>query len=338
MIVNKSKLQEALEIVKPGLANKEIIEQSTSFAFTKGCVVTYNDEISISHPVEGLEIEGAVKADKLYPLLAKIKKEEIDISIKKNELLLKSGRITAGLPLQSEITLPLDEEIAEKKKWKLLPVNFIKAVDLCKEACGTDMSKPILTCVHISQKGFVEASDNLRMCRWNLGEELPVKTFLLPASSAVQIVRLYPIKISEGNGWIHFKTDQGTVLSCRIWDDKYKDLSQFLILKGVRLLLPKTIEEMLDRASIFAKMDHILDEAVVVSLADNRFKMKAETDEGWFEEEVNIKYNRQSIFFTVTPYLLRNILKETSVCEFTGDKLKFEGESWVYLAVLRHEE
>ena len=338
MIVNKSKLQEALEIVRPGLANKEIIEQATSFAFTGGCVVTYNDEISISHPVEGLEVEGAVKADKLYPLLAKIKKEEIDIFVKKGELILKSGNISAGLPLQSEITLPLDEEIAEKKKWKLTPVNFIRAIDFCKESCGTDMSKPILTCVHINQQGFIEASDNLRMCRWEIGEELPVKTFLLPASSAVQVVRLNPIKISEGNGWIHFKTNQGTILSCRIWDDKYADLSRFLILKGVRVLLPKTVEEILDRASIFTKMDHVLDEAVVVSLADNKFKMRAETDAGWFEEQVNIKYDKQPIFFTVTPYLLRNILKETSACEFTGDKLKFEAKGWIYLAVLRHHE
>ena len=66
MKVNKEKLRQALEIVRPGLANKEVIEQATSFAFMDGRVVTYNDEISISHPVEGIEIEGAVKADQLY--------------------------------------------------------------------------------------------------------------------------------------------------------------------------------------------------------------------------------------------------------------------------------
>ena len=56
MKTNKTKLQTALEIVKPGLANKEIIEQSTSFAFLKGKVVTYNDEVSISHPLKGIEL------------------------------------------------------------------------------------------------------------------------------------------------------------------------------------------------------------------------------------------------------------------------------------------
>ena len=48
MKINKKELQEALERVKPGLASRELIEQSTSFAFMRDRVVTYNDEISIS--------------------------------------------------------------------------------------------------------------------------------------------------------------------------------------------------------------------------------------------------------------------------------------------------
>ena len=55
--MKKNDLVEALEVVKPGLANKDLIEQTTSFAFINGNVVTYNDEISISSPIEDLEIE-----------------------------------------------------------------------------------------------------------------------------------------------------------------------------------------------------------------------------------------------------------------------------------------
>jgi len=54
MKINKNELKNALEIVKPGLANKEIIDQSTSFAFMNDCIVTYNDEISVSHPVKDI--------------------------------------------------------------------------------------------------------------------------------------------------------------------------------------------------------------------------------------------------------------------------------------------
>ena len=72
MKINKVELQEALEKVKPGLASRELIEQSTSFAFMGDRVVTYNDEISISHPVKNLDVTGAVKAQTLYAFLNKI--------------------------------------------------------------------------------------------------------------------------------------------------------------------------------------------------------------------------------------------------------------------------
>ncbi len=68
IVISKKKLQEALEIVKPGLSNNEIIEQTTSFAFIDGRVITYNDELSISCPVEELNVQGAVKAEELYQI------------------------------------------------------------------------------------------------------------------------------------------------------------------------------------------------------------------------------------------------------------------------------
>jgi len=92
MKIEKSKLQEALRIVEPGLAEKEIpyLEQSKSFAFVGGKIITYNDEISISHPIEGWgDIEGVIQAKKLYDLLSKLSAKELDIFInKKSEMII----------------------------------------------------------------------------------------------------------------------------------------------------------------------------------------------------------------------------------------------------------
>jgi len=335
MIIDKAKLQEALEIVKPGLANKEIVEQFTSFAFINGRIVTYNDEISISHPVENLEIEGAVKADKLYPLLSKIKKDEVEIDIVKNEIILKSGKIKAGLSMQSEVTLPLDEEIAQRKKWKALPENFVKFLNFAAGSCSRDSTKSIY-CVHVQEKGFIEGTDNYRLTKCDLSIQMPVKTFLIPAPSALQVVRVNPTKIAEGNGWIHFKNDFGTQISCRLFsEDEFQDTSNFSSLKGIRLVLPKTIRDALDRASVFSKMDNPLEEEVIISISDRRFKMRAEASTGWYEEEINLKYNGNPLVFAITPSLLKGILAETGVCEYTKNKLKFEGEGWFHITALR---
>ena len=332
--MKKQNLLTALETVKPGLAAKEMIEQSTSFAFMNGRVVTYNDEISLSHPVEDLEIEGAIQADELYKLLNKLKEDEIEVEIKGGELLLKSGKTKAGLTLQQEITLPL-EEIGETGKWKTLPEGFLNHIRFAMTCCSRDMSRPVLTCVHVSKEGVIEGSDGFRITRCQLEEQMPIKTFLLPVSAAVQVIRIKPTKIATGDGWIHFKTDEDTILSCRVFEDTFPDTAPFLKVEGVEIVLPKQIDEILDRAAVFAKRDHFLDEVVTITIGDKHITVKSKSDAGWFKESARMRYSDKPITFSITPYLLQDILKETNVCVMCEDRLKFEGAGWEHITTLR---
>src|SRR5690554_5571655 len=122
--VKKAELQAALEKVKPGLADRELIEQATSFAFMNGRVVTYNDEISISHPVQDLDVEGAIKAEALYSFLNRVKQDIITIDVDDNQVKIKAGRSKAGLVLEKEVKLPV-EEVGEIGKWMPLPEGFV---------------------------------------------------------------------------------------------------------------------------------------------------------------------------------------------------------------------
>ena len=88
--MNRKELLGALSAVRPGLANKEVMEQSCSFVFDGGMVCTYNDEIAVSHPVpEG--ISGAVRASELFSLLSKFPDEEIGVEVTEAELVV-SGK------------------------------------------------------------------------------------------------------------------------------------------------------------------------------------------------------------------------------------------------------
>jgi len=333
--MNKTELQKALEIVKPGLANKEMIEQSNSFAFMKGRVVTYNDEISISHPVEGLEIEGAIQAEELYKLLGKIKKDEIEITTKGNEIILESGRAKAGLTLQQEIKLPL-EEIGEQGKWEKLPENFLKHMKFAMAACSHNMHKPALTCVYVNED-IIEAADGYRIARCQLEEKMPVRTFLIPATSVVELIKLELEMIADGEGWVHFQTDEGTIISCRVFEDKFPECSHFMNVEGVPITFPKTINEVLDRAAVFSKRDHFLDEHIIITLEDKRLKVSSESDSGWFEEDINTKYDGDPVTFSIIPYLLKDILAETLTCTLGENRLKFKGVNWEYLSMLGNE-
>ena len=335
MKINKAELQQALEKVKPGLANKEIIEQSTSFAFVDDKVITYNDEISISHPVKGLNITGAIKADEFYQFLNRIpqKQEEINIEQEENQLLVTAKRAKAGFVLQKEIVLPI-EEIGEITKWKKLPEGFIEGLDFCRLSCSKDMSRPVLTCLHIQKNGMIEASDGFQLTTCQLAKGVPVASFLFPASLAAILSRYSITQIAEGTGWVHFQTDDGTILSCRIFSENYPEVSRILAVEGTTIKLPAKLNKVLERAEIFAKKEFDRDTEVTVQIADEHMQISARSDFGWFKESLRIQYKEDPIAFRIHPGFLARMLDKVQKGVVGHDRIKFEGENWAHVLIL----
>jgi DNA polymerase III sliding clamp (beta) subunit (PCNA family) len=336
MKLNKEELKKALELVKPGLANKEVIEQSTAFAFINGRVVTYNDEISVSHPIAGLEITGAIRAEELYKFLAKVKTEEIDVTLNGEEIQLKAGRATSGFTLITEIRLPLEEEIVTTGKWFKLPEKFLEFLRFTATGCSSNMSDPKLTCVHINKAGFIESSDNMRITHCTLPKELPIVTCLIPATSVNTIVKLNPVKVSEGNGWVHFRTADDTVISCRTFKETFVDTAKYLgETKGVKIELPAKLKEILDLAIIFTSKEQGIEPTVDIELDGKFITVKSQSESSWFKERAQVKYAGEPIAFTIVPNLLKDILSHTNECLLAGSLLYFKGDDWTYITSLR---
>ncbi len=338
MKINKMDLQNALEKVKPGLAGKEIIEQSTSFAFMGDRVVTYNDEISISHPVKGLDVSGAVKAQALYSFLSKIKRDEIDIAWEENQVVIKAGKSKAGLVLEQEVKLPV-EEIGDIGKWKKLPAEILDALKFCHSCCSKDMSRPVLTCVYVGGDS-VQASDTFQIVKYNLDKKIPVKGFLIPASAVRELIK-YDIKeIAEGQGWYHFKTDDGTIFSSRVFDGEFPAIDKFLEFNGVEISFPKTATQALDRARIFSKGSFNADnlETVEIEVNDGEIKFFARDESGWFEERIKTKYKGEKIKFIAGVEFFINLLDQAPTCIYGEDRVKFSGEKWTHVVAVTAEE
>ena len=340
MKINKEELKHALEIVKPGLANKEIIEQSTSFAFVNGCVVTYNDEISISHPITDLDITGAIKAEELYKFLAKIKNEEIDITKnEKQEIVLKAGKAISGFTLIEEIKLPLDEEISVKNKWFKLPEKFIEFLKFAVMGCSSDASDPKLICVHINKNGFIESCDNLRIIHCKLDNELPIDTCLIPATSINTLIKANPTKVSEGNGWVHFRTKEGTIISCRTFKETFVDTSKYLKnIKGKKIVFPKSLNEVLDKAIIFTNKEQGIVDTIDIEISENIITIKSKSDSSWFREKIKIHYTGEPIVFSIKASMLKDIVAYTDECILNKNILYFQTEDWTYLTTLSIKE
>jgi hypothetical protein len=225
----------------------------------------------------------------------------------------------------------------QKFKWKELPTGFVEAADFARDACSKDMSKPVLTCVSIAEDGRVESSDNYRVLRYTLEGGMPVPGFLLPGVSAGTVTKLNPVKIAKTPGWVHFQTEEGTEISCRVFEnDKFPTIEHVLNFEGVDIQLPKTLSEVLERAAVFSKRDFQLDETMTVTIGAKRLVIRSEDPgKGWFEESVNLKYEGPEMEFLITPYLVKNILSQTGMIKIGTQQMKFQGERWEYVAMLK---
>lgn len=339
-IVNREELLYALEQVKPGVAAKEIIEQTTSFSFLGDAVATYNDEISISHPlVSDIPIYGAVKAEELYSLLSKLTGETIAIEVTEGELVINAKNVTAGLTLQNEVLLPL-KEISLSDDWKPIPEKFNQALRFCLPAITTDMSFPALSCVNIRLDGVVEASDNFRLSRYDMDKKMTVPTFLLPGKSARTLINFDVIEISDGKGWKHFKTKEGTIFSARVFEGNFPDTEATGVVnvEGVAVTLPQTLADVMERAAIFAKREHKLDAEAIITIADKKIKVESQSDYGWFSEERNIRHAGEPVTFVIQPEFLHEILSKLTSCIIGMHAIKFTGEGWEHIIRLKEME
>jgi DNA polymerase III sliding clamp (beta) subunit (PCNA family) len=351
MKINREELKDALAIVKPGLASKDLLEQTTSFAFMGNRVVTYNDRISISHPIEGIDITGVVKAEELYGLLSKLKKEEIEIDFDeteaKIELIVKCGRLNAGLRLETEIQLPIEEEIGHLELWEeISDPNFLKYLSFAMNTCSNDLSQPKLTAVAIQENGSILGCDGFRLLEC-YGEKIFPKDILIPAKSVSEVVKLKPTEWILSKDWVHFRNSADTIISCRLFNMTYIEQPQIdTVLDfeegGEAIEFPTAIDEMLERVSQFSKRDFVFDEVVTVDISDGKLVLSATSGDtgSWANEKRSVSY-KGNVSFSITPVLLRDIIKETRSFGLSPDldKAKFTPESgeWEYVIMLRKQ-
>ena len=321
--MNRKELLEALSVVRPGLASKEIVEQSCSFVFDGGRVCTYNDEIAVSHPVpEG--ISGAVRAGELFSLLSKFPDEEIGVEVTESELVVSGKKRKAGIALQSKIKIPLDALKAEKE-WKPLPEGFGDALEFCGMSVGQDMTKPLLTCIHVKGE-MVESCDNHRIGRWTLAQSVPDE-LLIMGTAAKRLLSYKATEYAVSKEWAHFRNEAQAVFSVRVFEGQYPDLSKFLAVEGFRLELPTELPEILERAEV---MMEEVDGTAEIALAEKHLTVRTKGPVGWFEEDARVRYDGEPVSFRIPPRFLREISGRLRSVEVCGGLLKFQGDNFVH--------
>lgn len=340
MKIERETLLGLLTALEPGLDAKDVIEHASSFVFAKGEIRTYNDQVAARVPfVEGLE--GAVEAEKLLKLVRGMKAKELEVrlSADKSELLVSAGKASAGLtiePIQADWLAAM--ELPEEKAWKPLPPDFADAVRQCLFSTASDMTKPVLTCVHLTPT-HIESCDNFRATRRVLAKKGP--TGNVPASAMRRILDRSPEEWAVGSGWIHFRLrstwaeEDRVVLSSRLFTgEAFPDLGPIFEVKGKSVVLPEGVEGVVARASVFAQGDFSNDVKVTVTIAPGEVMVRGKGPKGWYKEKEKTDWKGKELRFDVHPVLFADMLKILQTITVGDGQLKLEGEGLTHILVL----
>lgn len=336
MIIQRGALLAKLNEARIGLAQKPTTEQSNCFAFAGGKLTAYNGEIMCRLP-NPLDFDAVVNATDLIEILAKIPDEDIEITLRGDEIRvsdLKRKR-KAGITCTTEVTMPLDS-VPAPEKYTRMGDGVLTALQQAARTCGTEDTQYLITCVHITPD-LVEGFDNSRMLRVTAPTGFP-SDVLIPATTVMLLEGLEITKVALADGWCHFKTAGGTEISARASNQPFvKNIDAvFRMNDESSLTLPSNLAEMIERAEVFHNGG--FDATVGIRLADGELLITSRKEGGWYREKKRIKYEGRALAFDINPKFLVEVLKRTRDVLVDDRKLKIEIGGLQFVAGLKPKE
>jgi hypothetical protein len=331
MKINRKEFQTLLERVRPGLASKEIIEQSTSYVFKDGQVFTYNDSVAVSAPLpngKALGLEGAIEATRLYKVISDdvVTADELEVEMTDKHLKLQAPRREAKVARESKVTLPL-EELKYPMKWIKINPEITEAIRACLFSVGKDMTRPKLTCIHITPDK-IESCDDFRATVYPMDTQIN-DPIMLPGAAARTLIGYKITGYNETGGWLHFiEGDTGIIFSTRTYSEDYPNLDAMLEEPGETYKLPDDISALLTGAGVFADGDYSFDERVQLSLKKGELVVKGIDDYGQFTGSSRMRYKGEPVSVYVNPDILREIVDKAGEMGVGENLLVFSTESF----------
>lgn len=311
-------------------------------AIDGGYLVSYNDAVSIMHPLPELgDISGSIDGRKLFELLGRMPASSgsdpvLDLDMRDGELLVSCARTkTRASFFVAQVSLPISE-IDQTGDYAALPDGFTRDLALVAAAgARTDVSRHVLMCVRLSGD-VVEASDGYRMARLVLAEDV-LPSMLLPISSAELVASSGATSIALGGTgeWVRFRTDEGTVVCARTASGTYPRLDDLYEVPGRAIALPEALRATIDRALVFARRDNRIDEEIQVTMAPGKIVVRSSYGGGKFSETVANRGQDVEGSFSIHPSFLMAALDGKSSCVLGESRIKFSTNSWAHVIALR---
>lgn len=323
--VKRTELIAQLEAVRGGLAQRDIIEQATCFAFKGGKVFTFNDEVACwgPCPLGDLSDDGfALSAARILRLLPQMPDETLEVELRAGQLSIRGRNRRSKLRVEEKLTLPLDKVVAPKKgDWKPLPDTFAEAVSLVEGCASTDEAKQTLTYVHMTAK-YIEATDNEQMARYRM--KLPAsEDHLIRCAGLKAAAQADPNQMAETDGWVWFRNGDGAAFACRRHQtEDWATLDQFMDdSSGEAAALPTGLGPAAMRAQVFSS-ENVESDLVRLDLVEGKVKITGVSSAGEFAEIKQVEYTGPPVSFRCSPKLLAKLTEKYSECNITENSIR----------------
>ena len=336
MKVNTKEFLNILRLLKPGVAHKEIINQAQHFLFTENTISSYNDKIFISHYFEH-PFNCSVKAEDLYNLISSITNEEIELEMKDNQFLVTSKNTKSGFASFSEGDL---FEIINKLNndystldWKSLPEDFIQGLSICMFSVSKDSMKGVLSGISVNKEGII-SSDDYRITKYQLNETIN-DSFILPLSSAIELINFSITKYAITESWAHFLTDTKVRFSVRLLTGDYPDVSEYLSMNEkpkTELKFPEKTNELIRHLSTMTEGDTVIEKKLQVVL-ENKTATFGVEKKGlfWAKKDIPIDYFDEKLTFLVNPVFFYQVLEKDVIMKVYENQATFEADNFFHL-------
>jgi hypothetical protein len=330
-----------LEMVAVALGKEGKGDQGDCFVVKGDQVHAYNGEFLCRAPSPfgddfGGDFHGAMKAAPLLKLLGRPRPgDDLDVALRVMDqhdgMWFFADGWGGWVPIEEDFILDT-ADVEEPGRWKPLPAEFGKAVQMVASCAGTDGKYPRRTCVHVTSE-FVEATDDHQLCRYKV--QTNVKRACLVRQSAIRhVTTLGMTEVSETKAWVHFKNPTGLILSCRRYPGGYFDLAPQLRVQGEPLTLPKALRDAVGPAEFFAPPSDDPLVTVKVELRTGRLWLMGDGPRGRFIQTVEVKYQGPSLTFLVSPRVLLEVVNRRKEARVTPNRLVVDGGDWQYVAVV----
>ena len=339
MKIKQSELVKILDFLKPGVASKEIVEQSTYVVFDKHAISSFNDIVFAAVPLPDLDFVAAVLAAPFMDIVRKLPAGVLTLSLKDDKLRLRSSKTTVTINIVQEMNRDISD-IPTDVPWKKVPRGFIDSLYMCATATARTFATPVLTAVHMTGN-VMEGCDNFRAARVAFKKSVFGKDSILLPNKVLAAGNWKSYKFTEFgfvDGWFCIRTEDKWTSVCRTYPGgEYPNVAGlFEDLEGKDVEFPLDLKDALERSDAVVGTSHNITQGnVFVLMEKTTLTLTGDGDFGRIVEKVSCKnVGKRSIAFSVSPVALLDILERTNTATVAVGRILFIVDDLEYMACL----